>query len=76
MDLGIKGKRALVLGSTKGLGRGIVDALAEEGAIVALTGRVGADEKQECIDAGCTDYLAKPVPAKELLKRLTEFLAS
>ena len=35
--------------------------------IVALTGRVGADEKQECIDAGCTDYLAKPVPAKELL---------
>ena len=44
--------------------------------IVALTGRVGADEKQECIDAGCTDYLAKPVPAKELLKRLTEFLAS
>jgi 3-oxoacyl-[acyl-carrier protein] reductase len=39
MDLGLKGKRALVLGSTKGLGRGIVDALAEEGAIVALTGR-------------------------------------
>jgi len=44
--------------------------------IVALTGRVGADEKQECIDAGCTAYLAKPVPAKELLKRLSEFFAS
>ena len=44
--------------------------------IVALTGRVGADEKQECIDAGCTDYLAKPVPARELLKRLTEFLGA
>lgn len=41
--------------------------------IVALTGRVGADEKEECINAGCTAYLAKPVPAKELLRRLSEF---
>jgi DNA-binding response OmpR family regulator len=43
--------------------------------IIALTGRVGADERRECIDAGCTSYLAKPVPPKELLKRLSEFLA-
>lgn len=39
MDLGINGKRALVLGGSKGLGRGIAGALAAEGAIVALTGR-------------------------------------
>ncbi len=39
MDLGIKGKRALVLGGSKGLGRGIAEALVAEGAIVALTGR-------------------------------------
>jgi CheY-like chemotaxis protein len=44
--------------------------------IIALTGRVGADEKRACIDAGCTAYLAKPVPPKELIKRLTEFLGS
>ena len=43
MDLGLKGKRALVLGATKGLGRGIAEALAEEGATVALTGRKLAD---------------------------------
>jgi 3-oxoacyl-[acyl-carrier protein] reductase len=39
MDLGLNGRRALVLGSTKGLGRGIAEALAEEGATVVLTGR-------------------------------------
>ncbi|MBP1857757.1 SDR family oxidoreductase [Rhizobium herbae] len=39
MDLGIKGKRALVLGGSKGLGRGIAEALTAEGVIVALTGR-------------------------------------
>lgn len=39
MDFGIKNKRALVLGGSKGLGRGIAEALAGEGVAVALTGR-------------------------------------
>jgi CheY-like chemotaxis protein len=42
--------------------------------IIALTGRVGADEKRECIEAGCTSYLTKPIEPKELLRRLSEFL--
>ncbi len=42
--------------------------------IIALTGRVGADEKQQCIDAGCTSYLTKPIEPKLLLRRLSEFL--
>ncbi|MFM8616549.1 MAG: SDR family NAD(P)-dependent oxidoreductase, partial [Alphaproteobacteria bacterium] len=39
MDLGLKGKRALVMGGSKGLGRSIADAIAAEGAIVSVSGR-------------------------------------
>ncbi len=39
MDLGISGKRALVLASSRGLGLGIANALAAEGCHVLLCGR-------------------------------------
>src|SRR5215469_8930558 len=39
MDLGLKGKIALVTGSSRGIGRGIALALAGEGCDVMLTGR-------------------------------------
>ncbi|MGO4333894.1 SDR family oxidoreductase [Labrys sp. KB_33_2] len=39
MNLGIDGKRALILGGNKGLGRGVAARLAEEGAAVAAVGR-------------------------------------
>ncbi len=39
MDLGLSNRRALVMGGTKGLGRSIADALADEGAALVISGR-------------------------------------
>ena len=39
MDLQLKGKRALVTGSTSGIGRAVATALAKEGALVVVHGR-------------------------------------
>ncbi len=52
MDLGIAGTRALVLGGSKGLGRGIAEALANEGVTVALTGRDAASAAKVASDIG------------------------
>jgi len=48
MDLGISGKRALVLASSRGLGLGIARALAAEGANVLLVGRSGDRLAENC----------------------------
>ena len=46
MDLGIKGKRALVCASSKGLGRGCAEALAEAGVDLVMNAR-GAEALEE-----------------------------
>lgn len=42
MDLGLKTRRALVMGASRGLGRAIAEALAADGATVGICARDGA----------------------------------
>ncbi len=39
MDLGLKGKRAIVTGATRGIGRAIADTLADEGCDIGICAR-------------------------------------
>ncbi len=52
MNLGLEGRRALVLGSTSGLGRAVAADLAAEGARVAVHGRDEARAKEVAADLG------------------------
>ncbi|MBY0335145.1 MAG: SDR family oxidoreductase [Acetobacteraceae bacterium] len=63
MDLRLKGKRALVMGASKGLGRSIADALAAEGAALVISGREQASLDQaakELVAAGAASCIGIP----------------
>jgi len=42
--------------------------------IVALTGYAFKDDKDKCLDAGCDDYLAKPIYRKKLFETVSKYL--
>jgi signal transduction histidine kinase/CheY-like chemotaxis protein/HPt (histidine-containing phosphotransfer) domain-containing protein len=44
--------------------------------VIALTANAMKGDDQKCLQAGCDDYLAKPINRKELLKTLSKHLSS
>ncbi len=55
MDLGLKGRRAIVCASSKGLGRACAASLAREGVDVTITAR-----NAETLEATAREILASP----------------
>jgi 3-oxoacyl-[acyl-carrier protein] reductase len=50
MDLGLQGKKVIITGATRGIGRAVADLFASEGADIALCAR-SADEVAEAVSA-------------------------
>jgi NAD(P)-dependent dehydrogenase (short-subunit alcohol dehydrogenase family) len=63
MDLGLRGKYALVTGASKGLGRAIAEELAKEGAHIALCARGKEDLEKTAADVRAHGVKAVAIPA-------------
>ena len=57
MDMGLKGKNAIVCASSRGLGKGCAKALASEGVDLVINGR-----NQEVLTCLCLSQYTNGVP--------------
>ncbi len=78
MDLQLKGKKALVMGSSTGLGRAVAESLIAEGVEVILCARTN-DKLQKAVletkaRAGFAVDLTKPGAAKDLVEKAIKTL--
>src|SRR6476646_9515269 len=64
MDLGLKNKIIIVTGGAKGIGKAIVFALADEGAIPVIIGRNESDNLEVTNELKVTGKLAYQVKAE------------
>lgn len=71
MDLKLQNKVVIVTGGAKGIGEGIVQVLAAEGAIPVIVGRNAADN-QKVVD----DLASKGLPSFQVVAELTDPAAS
>jgi len=74
VDLGLEGRVALVMGASRGIGRGIAAALAREGARVAIVSRSRERLEQAAaeIGDGATPFVADATDLDRLGALLTE----
>jgi 3-oxoacyl-[acyl-carrier protein] reductase len=58
MELGIEGRAALVMGASRGIGKGIAAALAREGARVAIASRTAERVEEAAAEIGAEGFVA------------------
>ena len=72
MDLGLKGKKALVMGASQGLGRAVAESLIAEGVEVAICAR-GLDRlKKTAEEIGTRHYFACDLTKSGEAQKVTE----
>jgi len=42
--------------------------------IIAQTANAMSEDRDKCIDAGCVDYISKPIDMNELFTKLAKYL--
>ena len=70
MELGLEGRRALVTGSSRGIGRAAAGALAAAGGQVFVSARDNAELTAAARDVGATGYLAGDLDEEATATRL------
>lgn len=70
MELELSGRKALVTGSSRGIGRAIAEALQDEGCSVVLNARNEAELKQAARELGCAAAVAGDVSSAEEAQRV------
>lgn len=76
MNLGLKGKKALVMGASQGIGKAVAESLIAEGAEVIINSRTEGTLKDVCNEIGAKGYIAADLTRVGEGKRVTEQASS